>query len=185
MYTLKVLAMCGSLRLDSYNRQLLAIAKKIATDLGATVVEADLKLQGLPTYDGDIEAVGMPEPVQQLKKMTEESDVLLIATPEYNYSIPGGLKNAIDWLSRGERNSLGNKVAAIFGASTGPYGTVRGQAQLRLCLTAVNVLLLPKPQVMVRYAQEAFNIDGSLKDEKTAARLKTLIQKTFALADSM
>lgn len=113
---LKVLAISGSLRRDSCNRKALQIAKKIAADWGAEISELDLKTMNLPIYDGDIEAQGMPEAVQKLKAAVEATDVLLIASPEYNHSISGALKNAIDWLSRGE-NSLDGKLTAIFGAS--------------------------------------------------------------------
>lgn len=113
---IKVLVISGSLRRDSFNRKLLNVAKKMAAELGAEVSEADLKELSLPVYDGGIEAQGMPESVQKLKAAVEATDVLLIASPEYNHSISGALKNAIDWLSRGE-NSLDGKLAAIFGAS--------------------------------------------------------------------
>lgn len=181
---LKVLGISGSLRIDSYNRKVLQIAKRIAADLGAEVSEIDLKGFVLPVYDGDIEIKGMPETVLKLKRIIEETDVILIASPEYNYSIPGGLKNAIDWLSRG-KNSLDGKIAAIFGASNGPFGTVRGQRHLRETLSALNVFILPQPQVFVRLAGEAFNPDGSLKDEVINNRLKELIQKTFELVGKL
>lgn len=178
---LKVLAISGSLRKDSYNRKALQVAKKFAAELNAEVNEADLKELNLPIYDGDIEAQGMPESVQKFKKEVEENDVLLIASPEYNYSISGVLKNAIDWLSRGG-NSLDGKAAVIFGASPGPFGTLRGQYHLREILFALNVFVLPQPQVFIRSAHEAFNADGSFKDEKLSNQLKDLIEKTLNFA---
>src|SRR5690349_2107491 len=122
MRNVKVLAISGSLRRESFNRKALTIARSLAAEFTSEIQEADLKELALPVYDEDIETAGMPESVTRLKAMVGAADVLLIASPEYNHSIPGGLKNAIDWLSRGG-NSLDGKVAAIFGASNGPYGT--------------------------------------------------------------
>lgn len=181
MPKLKVLAISGSLRRDSYNRKALRIATQIAEDLGAEIAEADLKELALPIYDGDIEAAGFPESVLKLKAMVEAADVLLIATPEYNFSVPAALKNALEWLSRGDEEADG-KVAAIFGAATGGMGTVRAQLHLRQVLLDLNVLVLPKPQVHIRLARQAFNPDGSFSDQKTHELLKNLIQKTFDFA---
>ena len=122
---LKVLGISGSLRKYSYNRKALQIAKKIASDLGAEVSEADLKELNLPIYDGDIEAQGLPESVKKFKAAVEVNDVLLIVSPEYNYSISGALKNAFGWASRGG-NSFDGKWAVIFGVSPGAFGTLRG-----------------------------------------------------------
>lgn len=177
----RVLAISGSLRRDSYNRKALQIAKQLAAATASSVEEADLKQLGLPVYDGDVEDEGMPEQVVRFKAMVERADVLLIASPEYNHSIPGGLKNAIDWLSRG-RNSLDGKVAAIFGASTGIYGTARGQIQLRYVLTVLNTLVISQPMVYIGKAAEAFLPDGSFKDPKTTEVLKRLIDHTLQVA---
>lgn len=183
-HQLRVLGISGSLRKESYNRKALQIAKRFAEELGAIVEEIELKELQLPVYDEDLAAQGFPEPVQRMKAKVETADVILIASPEYNYSIPGGLKNAIDWLSRG-KNSFGGKTAAIFGASNGSFGTVRMQPHLRAILTALNVMTVPQPQVFIRSAGEAFNADGSLKDQKLHDQLKLLIQKTFALAGAL
>ncbi len=185
MSQLKVLGISGSLRHDSTNRKLLQIAKSFATELGAVVTEADLKELNLPIYDGDIETAGIPESVQKLKKMVEESDVIMLASPEYNYSISGALKNAIDWLSRGEKNSLDNKVVVMFGASGGNFGTVRGQNHLRQILSALNVMMVTQPQVLVRNNKEAFDDKGNLVDPKTVDLLKALIKKNLDLAQKL
>lgn len=183
---LKVLGMSGSLRSDSYNRKVLQVAKKIAADLGAEVSEIDLRELNLPMYDGDIESAGIPEPVQKLKAAILEADVLLIASPEYNYSVSGALKNAIDWASRPYgNNSLDGKFAAIFGVSIGSFGTLRGQYHLREILFSVNVSVLPQPQVFIGPSSDAFNPDGSFKNEKTVELLKSLIQKTLEAAEKM
>jgi chromate reductase, NAD(P)H dehydrogenase (quinone) len=179
MPRIKVLAFCGSLRSGSYNRKLLQIAMGFARELGADVTEVDLKELDLPIYNQDIQNAGFPENVKKIKKLVEETDALLIASPEYNYSISGALKNLIDWLSRGEKNSLGCKHAAIFGASNGPFGTVRGQFQLRSIFLAVNVSVLAQPQVLVPLADTAFSEAGGLKNIETENRLKKLIQLTL------
>lgn len=184
MLNLKVLAISGSLRRESFNRKALAIAKQLATELASDIQEADLKQLALPVYDEDIETQGMPESVTQLKSAVAAADVLLIASPEYNHSIPGGLKNAIDWLSRG-RNSLDGKVAAIFGASSGPYGTARGQIHLRYVLEVLNVLVIPQPMIYLRNGAESFNPDGSFKDPKTTHLLKKLIERALTTASKL
>lgn len=179
---MKIVAISGSLRSGSYNRKVLGIAKKIAEGLGAAVVELDLRELTLPIYDGDFEAAGLQsENVKKLKTSIEAADVLLIASPEYNYGISGALKNALDWASRGG-NSLGGKWAAIFGASPGIFGTLRGQFQLRQILTSLNVFVLPQPQVFLKNADTAFAPDGSLADPKTADQLKKLITQTIEAA---
>ena len=178
---MKVLAISGSLRKDSYNRKLLQIAKKIASDTGAEVSEFDLKKTVLPVFDQDVEDAGMPESVEEFREAIEASDVLLISSPEYNHSIPGGLKNAIDWASR-DGNSFSGKTAAIFGVSAGSHGTARMQPHLRQVLAALGVKILPQPQILLGPASKKFNSDGTFADEKTAERLKVLVEKTLASA---
>jgi chromate reductase, NAD(P)H dehydrogenase (quinone) len=178
MTVIKALAICGSLRKASFNQKLLNIAKTIAQNAGVTVTTADLKALNLPAYNYDTEAEGYPEPVKALSSMVSEADLLLIASPEYNYSIPGVLKNAIDWVSRVKPNPFSGKAAAIFGASTGVFGTVRGQNQLRQALTCVNVLMLSQPQILVGMADTAFETDGSLKNKAVEEKIRELIFKT-------
>lgn len=179
---LNILAIAGSLRTESYNRKLLQIAKSIASERGANVKELDLKTLDLPVFNVDLRANGFPESVLKLKNEISESDVLLIATPEYNHSIPAPLKNAIDWASD-KTNPFSGKVAAIFGVSTGLFGTLRAQQHLRQILNALNVELLPQPQVFVRSAGEAFSNDGNLVDQKIAKQLRQLIEETLKYAD--
>ncbi len=152
---LHVLGISGSLRKESFNRKALQIAKRFAEELGAVVEELDHNELQLPVYDEDLTAQGFPESVLRLKAKVEAADIILIASPEYNYSVPGGLKNAIDWLSR-KKNSFDGKTAAIFGASNGQFGTVRMQPHLRIILEALNVSIVPQPQVFIRTAGEAF-----------------------------
>jgi chromate reductase len=179
--TLNILAFAGSLRSESFNRKALQIAKQIASELNANVIELDLKTLNLPMLDEDLRANGFPESVKKLKDAIASTDVLLIATPEYNHSIPGVLKNAIDWASD-KTNPFDGKVAAIFGASNGLFGTLRAQLHLRQVLAALNVELVPQPQVFIRSAQSAFMPDDSLIDQKIKQQLRQLIEATLTLA---
>lgn len=181
---INVLGIAGSLRSGSYNRKALQLAKRFAEEFGVNVQELDLKELNLPMYDEDMQSVSTLESVQRLKSIIEAADVILIASPEYNYSIPGGLKNALDWASRG-KNSLDDKVAAIFGVSGGPFGTIRMQPHLRQILTALNIYVVPQPQVFIRFAHEAFNSDGTLVDPKLQEQLKTLVYKSLMLAKAL
>lgn len=170
--------------MESYNRKLLAIAERMVEELDVSVNEVDLKQLGLAIYDADIEAQGLPDSVRKLKDAIEEVDLLLIASPEYNYSVSGALKNAIDWATR-ENNSLDGKVAAIFGASAGIMGTVRGQAHLRDILEALNVIVVPQPGVYIRSAKDAFNEDGLLKDPTSVQLLRDLMERAVALTNKI
>lgn len=181
---MNVLAVSGSLRAASYNRKALQIAKKIAAELGANVTEIDLRDLNLPIYDQDIQARGLPESVKTLKAAIVAADILLMCSPEYNYSIPGGLKNAIDWASR-EGNSFKGKVAAIFGVSNGRMGTVRGQVHLRDVLTGLNIIVVPTPQIFIGPAPDVFNPDWTLKDPKTTEKLTQLIHNALTLAQKL
>lgn len=168
------------MRSGSYNRKALQVAKQIASELEANVEELDLKSLDLPLFDEDLRANGFPESVKKLKHAIESADMLLIATPEYNHSVPGVLKNAIDWASD-KTNPFEGKVAAIFGASNGLFGTLRSQLHLRQILASLNVELVPQPQVFIRSAREAFLPDGSLADQKLQRQLRQLIEATLSL----
>jgi len=181
---MKVLAISGSLRKDSFNRKALQHAKRLAAAAGAEVEELDLKTLALAMYDGDLETNGLPDNVKTLKARVEAADVLLIATPEYNHSISGALKNAIDWLTRGS-NSLAGKWAVILGVSVGVYGTLRAQQHLRQMLTALDVMILPQPQVLIGPSATAFDADGALTDKVMDGRLRALVDKTLQTAATL
>jgi chromate reductase len=173
MTTPRILAFAGSLRTASLNRKLIRIGVDGAKAAGADVTLIDLRDFSIPVYDGDLEAAGLPEGVVMLKRAFVEHHGLLISSPEYNGSIPGPLKNAIDWVSRpapGEKSlaAFTDKVAGLLSASPGAAGGMRALVHLRASLTHINVLLIPQ-QVSVSKAHEAFNEDGSLKDAKQEA----------------
>jgi NAD(P)H-dependent FMN reductase len=171
--TPKILAFAGSLRTESFNKKLIKIAVEGARAAGGDVTLIDLRDYPMPIYDGDIESAGFPEVVLTMKKLFLEHQGLLISTPEYNRSLPGVLKNTIDWVSRsapGESplSAFTDKVAGLVAASPGPVGGMRSLMHLRDILAHIKVLALPD-QVTVSKANEAFNPDGTLKDAKQAA----------------
>jgi len=180
----RILAFAGSTRRESFNKKLVSIAVKGATDAGAEVTLVDLKDFPLPLFDQDLEAEqGMPENGKKLKKLFIDHDGLLISSPEYNSSITAVLKNAIDWVSRpapGEPSLVAfrGKVATLMSASPGALGGLRGLVHVRSILGNIDVIVLPD-QIAVAQAHEAFNSDGTLKDPKRQAGIEGL-GKTLA-----
>lgn len=186
--SLNILAISGSLRKASLNRKALQIAKKIAQEAGENVTEIDLKELNIPMYDGDIEgdlkAGTFPEPAKKFKDAVAAADVLIIASPEYNYSISGALKNAIDWASR-QGNPFEGKFAILFGVSNGQYGTIRGQPHVRQMLQQMGVFMLPTPIVYISNGNEAFNEDGSFVDPKLTERIQKLVTQSIDAAKKL
>jgi len=178
---IKVLSICGSLREESFNRMALEVANQFAENAGAKVSEYDLKKNPLPFYDQDIEDAGYPKEVKVFYKEVDDADVIMISSPEHNYSIPGALKNAIDWASR-DGNHMDGKWVIMFGASSGMLGTVRMQEELRKVMMALNTQFLPQPEVYLMKAHEAFDKEGKLANEKSAELLKELVDKTLEMA---
>jgi chromate reductase, NAD(P)H dehydrogenase (quinone) len=169
---MRILGISGSLRRGSHNRRLLRAAGD-ALPPGVVLVEWD-GLAGLPAFDEDLEA-SPPEPVEELFAAIEDADALLIATPEYNASVPGALKNAIDWASRPfPDNVLKEKPAAVIGASTGLFGAVWAQAEVRKTLKASGAHVL-EAELPVGMADGAFAEDGGLADPELSARLSDLV----------
>jgi NAD(P)H-dependent FMN reductase len=175
----KILAFAGSTRAGSFNRMLLRPAVEAARRAGGEVTEIDLRDFPLPLYDGDLEArEGLPENAHRLRAMFRAHRGLLIASPEYNSSVSGVLKNAIDWVSRPQPGEpplacFQGKVAALLSASTGALGGVRGLAALRSILGNIKVLVLPD-QVTVPQAAEAFTPEGALRDPKRREAVERL-----------
>ena len=171
--SLTILGIAGSLRRQSYNRSALRAAKQLAPE-GVTI--EIFELDGIPGFNEDDEA-NPPAKIVELKKRIRAADALLFVTPEYNYSVPGVLKNAIDWASRpyGDSAWLG-KPAAIMGASVGNTGTARAQYHLRQMFVFLNVLALNQPEVMIGNAAERFDAQGNLTDEDTAEHIRKLLR---------
>jgi chromate reductase, NAD(P)H dehydrogenase (quinone) len=178
-YTPKILAFAGSTRKESFNKKLVKIAADAARAAGAEVTYLDLKDIPMPLYDGDLEAEqGIPENAKKLKGLMMAHDGFLISAPEYNSSITGVLKNAIDWASRpvpGEAPlaCFAGKAATLMSASPGALGGLRSLVIVRSLLSNIRVLVLPE-QVTVPKAHEAFGPDGKLKDPKQQASIEAL-----------
>lgn len=166
---INILGFAGSLRQGSYNRALLRANRELLPD-GANLDIFDL--DGIPPFNQDLET-SPPESVKDFKRKIKAADALLIVTPEYNYSVPGVLKNAIDWASRpfGD-NAFDGKPVAIMSASTGMLGGARAQYHLRQSLQTLNTYPLNKPEVFVTFAPQKFNEKGELIDENTREAVK-------------
>ncbi len=165
-----VLAFAGSLRKESLNRKLLGVAVEVLRGQ-AEIDLLDLREVGMPIYDGDLEAAeGLPEGARRFKQRIAAAEALLIVTPEYNNSVPGPLKNAIDWASRPPDNPFRGKVVQLMGASPGQFGAVRGVLAVRLILTALAAIVLPT-NVQIARADQAFDEAGRLKDPRSQAQV--------------
>ncbi|MFE9425970.1 NADPH-dependent FMN reductase [Kitasatospora sp. NPDC006697] len=174
----KVFALSGSLRSDSHNTRLLQAAQKFTP--GNLEIEIYDQLREIPPYDYDLDFPGKrPEIVEELRRRVTEADGLLIATPEFNYSIPGVLKNALDWLStdwtREEGVPLRRKPTAIMGAAPGNFGSVRAQLALRQIFVTTDNDVVVKPELIVFRSHERFDEAGNLVDEGTIELLRQLL----------
>jgi chromate reductase len=174
---MRILGFAGSLRKQSYNRSALRAAVKLVP-AGITLETFDLA--GIPPFNQDHEK-GPPDAVRQFKTAILEADAILVVTPEYNYSVSGVLKNAVDWASRpyGE-SAWDGKPVGIMGASVGTLGTCRAQYHLRQMFVFLNMFPLNQPEAMIANADEKFDENGNLMDEKTAQKIRELLE---ALAD--
>lgn len=180
---IKVVALAGSLRTDSVNKKLIREAAAIAKELGANVTLIDLKDYPLPLYDADIEeSPGMPENGKQLRKLLKETQVIMISSPEYNASVPGNLKNFIDWMSRKEdkgpsRDAFKGKKVLLMSASPSSLGGTRALADLRPIIDDIggNGTVLPI-QLSIPDAYNAFDAEGHLKNPQQKDQLRRLVQ---------
>lgn len=168
----KVLALCGSLRKGSFNKMALNVAIELAPP---SVTIETFDLSPIPLYNEDVRTAGYPGPVQALRDAVKAADAILFVTPEYNYSVPGVLKNAIDWASRPPEPPFDGKPCAMMGASMGIFGTARAQYHLRQMCVFLNMLPLNKPEVMIPQAQNKFDANGKLTDETTRGFIRDLI----------
>lgn len=179
---LRVLALTGSLRAKSFNRALVRACEELAPP-GLRIAAWD-RIGEIPPYDAD--ADGAPEAVADLRDAISASDALLIATPEYNHSVPGVLKNAIDWASRPARRSpLARRPVLLMGAAAGMGGTMRAQMHLREILYSTVSPVFPGPEVYVTFARQKFDDTASLVDEATRGHLSTVLAAFEAWARSI
>ena len=168
---LHVIGISGSLRAKSFNTSLLRAAQTL---LPANMTLEAADIGGVPLFNQDLES-NVPEAVVTLKRKIRDADGLLIATPEYNYSIPGVLKNTIDWLSRPMKESpLDGKPVALIGAA-GISGTIRAQMHFHNIAMFTNMRLLPRPQLYVQMAFQKFDGEGNLTDAMTREKLGQLL----------
>jgi len=176
----QLVGLSGSLRKGSYNTMLLKAASQL---LPLNVSMEIISIEDIPLYNADLDLPSSkqrPRPVEHLRKMLTDADGILISSPEYNYSIPGGLKNAIDWASRGEDSPLLRKPVAVIGATTGLWGTTRMQLAFHNIFLYLDMKPVYKPEVLVAQAEKKFDKNGNLIDEMSKKLLK---QKLEALKE--
>jgi len=177
---IQFVGLSGSLRKGSFNTMLLkAAAQLLPTDVSMEIIS----IEDIPLYNADLDlpvAKQRPPSVEHFRKMLTDADGIVIASPEYNYSIPGGLKNAIDWASRGEDSPLLRKPIAVIGATTGLWGTARMQVAFHNVFLFLDMKPVYKPEVLVSQAEKKFDAKGNLTDEMTKKLLK---QKLEALKE--
>ena len=170
---IRILGIAGSLRRDSYNRSTLRAAIELAPEDASIDI---FELDGIPGFNQD-EEQNPPAKVVELKRRIREADAILFVTPEYNYSVPGVLKNAIDWASRPYGDSAWNgKPAAIMGASVGTIGTARAQYHLRQMMVFLNMFPVNQPEVMIGNASEKFDAQGNLTNDVAKQFIRQLLQ---------
>jgi chromate reductase, NAD(P)H dehydrogenase (quinone) len=177
MSAFEILGLSGSLRQASYNTAALMAAQSMAPE-GIVITLADLS--SIPIYNDDDRARAFPASITALVARIRAADAVMIATPEYNYSVPGMLKNVIDWVSKVPDQPFKGKPIAILGASVGSFGTARAQYDLRKMFVFLDAHLLNQPEVLIASAQSRFNADGRLTDEPTR---KLLLAQVVALRE--
>jgi len=174
---IKLVAFCGSLRKGSFNRLALhAFVERLPPDISVETIE----IGDWPLYNADIQAQGFPDKVQAAQQKMLAADGIVFASPEYNYSVSGVLKNAIDWLSRMTPQPFAGKPMAVFGASGGPLGTARSQYHLRQMMIFLDGRFVNRPEVMIGAAHTKF-VDGKFTDE-VGSKLLADLGTSLALA---
>lgn len=179
MHQYHFVGISGSLRKSSYNTSLLRAAEALLPD---EVTFETAGIGELPLFNTDLDSPDQLERVHAFRETLRSADAIVISSPEYNYSIPGILKNAIDWASRGNDSPLINKPVAIMGASPGMLGTARMQMHLRQVFLYNNMKPVVKPEIFVNKAQEKFDADGNLTDEKTRQAIRRQMEALMMLA---
>jgi chromate reductase len=174
MERLNLLGICGSLRRGSYNRMLLnTVIGMLPDNISITTAE----IGDIPLYNADLDTADPPAPVRRFRDQIAAADGLLIASPEYNYSVPGGLKNAIDWASRPANNSvLNRKPVGIMGTAGGRFGSVRAQLNWRQVFLFTESYVMLKPELIVPNAAQVFDANGTLQDESLREFIQTYVE---------
>lgn len=183
MSQFKIVALSGSLRKKSFNTAVLRAAQEVAP-AGVSIEIAEIG--DLPLYNEDLRHEGsFPAPVQRLRDQIAKADAVLFATPEYNYSVSGPLKNAIDWASRAPNQPFDNKAFGIVGVATGLLGTSRGQWHLRQIMVGMNAFGVNNPQVYISNAAQKFDADLRYTDEAGRDLLRQLIEAVVKLGTKL
>ncbi len=183
--SLRLLAFAASLRTASLNRKLVRAAVEVVRQRGATVDVADFREFDMPLYDGDVQARdGIPAGALEFQRRLEPADGLLLASPEYNYSMPGTLKNAIDWISRIRPNPLRGRSAFLLSTSTGLIGGNRGLWALRVPLESLGMLVYPE-MFSLAQGDKAFDAEGSLSDPAARERLEKMLAGYLELVEKL
>ncbi len=183
MNQIRALGLAGSIRSDSVNRALLGAAAQAGEP---RIRMRIFDLSPVQLYNGDVEAQGDPEPVAALKQAVRNSDLVVMATPEYNGGLPAVMKNALDWVSRPPKpNAWEERPVVITGATPGGLGTTLAQVQLRAALAHVGALVMPLPKFGMSYAGKAFTEDGALADPALADRLTAFMASAAEWAERM
>ena len=176
---MRVLGISGSLRRDSYNSSLLRHAGELFEDEGAEFEIYD-GIREIPPYDADDDTDEAPPAVAQIRAAVAAADAVFFTTPEYNSSIPGALKNALDWVSRPlATNPMRNKPAAVIGSSTGMFGAVWAQAELRKVLGAMGARVV-EGEVAIGHADSRFDEDGRLNDPNLEEQVREVVRSVIA-----
>ena len=175
---LKLLGICGSLRSQSYN---LGALRVVGSVLPADTTFDIASLADLPFYNFDVEQRGLPAAVVDFRAKVSAADALIIAVPEYNYSIPGVLKNALEWLSRPPAPPVQGKPCAMLGATVSPLGTARGQFHLRHVCVSLNIIPVNTPHVDITSAATKFDKEGRLTDQPSIDLIKQLVSELASL----
>jgi NAD(P)H-dependent FMN reductase len=181
---MKLLAFTPALRTASTNKKLVAWAAEIADQNGAEVDLADFHDFEMPSYDGDLQEKGFPSGALKFANRIQSADGLLISIPEYNYSIPGNFKNAVDWVSRIKPQPFKGKSALLLSASIGAIGGIRGLWQSRIPLEGLGVFVYPDMYTLP-HSHSAFDPFGKFVDEKNMTRLEKMVQEYLKVAASL
>ena len=174
--SIRIAGLSGSLREKSFNSSLLRAIPELLPD---GVMLNIVHYADLPMYNQDLDlpsAGERPEPVQVFRNSLSTADVILIVSPEYNYSIPGALKNAIDWASRGKDSPITGKVAGLMGVTTGMWGTIRMQQAFRPVFQYLNLKVVNQPEILIARAKEKFDSNGNFTDDTGRSLISQYLQ---------
>src|SRR5262245_20975663 len=180
--SIRLVGLAGSLRAQSYNS---AALRAVASLLPEGMSLAIASLAELPFYNSDVEQQGMPAAVQSFRNEIAAADALIFAVPEYNFSIPGVLKNALEWLSRPPNPPANAKPCALFGASVSPLGTARGQFHFRHICVSLNMIPVNIPHVDIASAKTKFDAASNLTDQASLAQLRELVAELITVTNRL